>query len=83
MKIYLTTFYFDHSVCVRRPYVNLELCISVIENYIYKENQFDGRIRFWGRCHGKYLKVITLEDGLTIHNAYFDRGFNPKKRGLE
>jgi len=24
---------------------------------------------------GKYLRVITLEDGQTVHNAFLDRGF--------
>lgn len=25
----------------------------------------------------KYLRVILLEDGETVHNAFFDRGFKP------
>lgn len=25
----------------------------------------------------RYLRVILLEDGETIHNAFFDRGFRP------
>lgn len=83
MKIYLTTFYFDNSVCMRRPYVTLGACVNVIENYVFRENQFDGRIRFWGKYQDRYLKVITLEDGLTVHNAFFDRNFDLKKRGLE
>ena len=24
---------------------------------------------------GKYLRIVTLEDGETIHNAFFDRSF--------
>jgi hypothetical protein len=24
---------------------------------------------------GKYLRIILLEDGETIHNAFFDRSF--------
>jgi len=24
---------------------------------------------------GKYLRVVTLEDGETVHNAFFDRSF--------
>ena len=40
--------------------------------------QADGRIRLWGRVpekQNRYLRVVLLEDGETIHNAFFDRGF--------
>jgi len=40
--------------------------------------QSDGRIRRWGRipeAGGKYLRVVLLEDGGTVHNAFFDRSF--------
>ena len=42
--------------------------------------QADGRIRRWARIEaveGRYLRVILLDDGETIHNAFFDRGFRP------
>jgi hypothetical protein len=26
---------------------------------------------------GRYLRVVTLEDKVTIHNAFPDRGFKP------
>lgn len=39
--------------------------------------QSDGRIRKWKRIEetGKFLRVILLEDGETVHNAFFDRSF--------
>jgi hypothetical protein len=39
--------------------------------------QADGRIRHWARIaeEGKVLRVILLEDGETVHNAFFDRSF--------
>lgn len=39
--------------------------------------QGDGRIRKWAKIQevGKYLRVILLEDGETVHNAFFDRSF--------
>ena len=40
--------------------------------------QVDGRIRMWTRIPGagdRYLRVILLEDGETVHNAFFDRSF--------
>ena len=38
--------------------------------------QSDGRIRRWGRipeAGGKWLRVVLLEDGETVHNAFLDR----------
>ena len=41
--------------------------------------QQDGRIRLWGMIsvsgEDRYLRVVLLEDGETIHNVFFDRGF--------
>jgi hypothetical protein len=40
--------------------------------------QADGRIRRWARIvemDNRALRVILLEDGETIHNAFFDRNF--------
>jgi len=40
--------------------------------------QEDGRIRLWGKvaqAGNKYLRVVLLEDGETVHNAFFDRKF--------
>ena len=41
--------------------------------------QSDGRIRRWLyiETEQKYLRVVLLEDGETIHNAFFDRDFKP------
>ena len=40
----------------------------------------DGRIRRWKQIpeHGdRYLRVVLLADGETVHNAFFDRRFEP------
>jgi len=40
--------------------------------------QADGRIRLWKRipaADSRWLRVILLEDGATVHNAFFDRRF--------
>jgi hypothetical protein len=40
--------------------------------------QADGRIRHWKRIHeagGRWLRVVLLQDGETVHNAFFDRSF--------
>ena len=42
--------------------------------------QQDGRIRRWAaitEMDGRYLRVILLPDGETVHNAFFDRSFKP------
>lgn len=42
--------------------------------------QADGRIRRWGRvpeAANRWLRVVLLEDGTTVHNAFFDRRFKP------
>lgn len=48
------------------------------ENAVRSERQEHNRYRFWAAIPelGRYLRVITLEDKLTIHNAFPDRGFN-------
>jgi hypothetical protein len=46
------------------------------------EIQSDGRIRKWGWIpeEGKFLRVILLEDGQTVHNAFFDRSFRENRQ---
>jgi len=55
----------------------MEWIEEVIRNPDDMEVQSDGRIRNWKRIEveGKFLRVILLPDGETIHNAFFDRSF--------
>ena len=42
--------------------------------------QADGRIRRWAKIDEagqRYLRVVLLGDGVTVHNAFFDRDFKP------
>jgi hypothetical protein len=42
--------------------------------------QADGRIRRWiqvPEMENRYLRVVLLPDGETVHNAFFDRRFAP------
>jgi hypothetical protein len=45
------------------------------------EQQTDGdRVRFWAEVpelNGRVLRVVTLADQKTIHNAFPDRRFRP------
>jgi hypothetical protein len=46
----------------------------------HERTQADGRARRWRRipeADGRWLRVVLLADGRTIHNAFFDRGFAP------
>jgi hypothetical protein len=75
------TQYLLEQVLRKRPYLTLEMCLSVIAHPIRREMQGDGRCRFWGSIvlqdeeKTRILRVVTLEDGLTIHNAFIDRNF--------
>lgn len=55
--------------------------IQYVVQFPEKEHiQADGRIRRWTRIkemENRYLRVILLPDGETVHNAFFDRGYKP------
>jgi hypothetical protein len=59
-----------------------EWILFVRENPTFTVVQSEGRIRKWAMIPeiGKYWRVILLEDGETVHNAFFDRSFERKKR---
>jgi len=51
---------------------------GVIRNPSRRTTQDDGRIRLWGKvadAGNRYLRVVLLEDGATVHNAFFDRKY--------
>lgn len=78
MQRYFYTMYFENEVMRKRPYLRKKWCVAVLEKPLKAEKQEDNRYRFWGHAPenpGKFLRVMTLEDKITIHNAFFDRGF--------
>ena len=80
MSKYRFTDYFENEVLRKRPYLKKEWCQRVVKNPIRFEPQEHNRFRFWGEIEelgGRYLRVITLSDKKTIHNAFPDRGFKP------
>jgi hypothetical protein len=75
---YKFTDYFEKEVLRKRPYIKKEWCIQVLENPLDVEEQEGNRYRFWGiidNLEGRVLRVVTLEDKCTIHNAFPDRGY--------
>ncbi len=80
MPDYQFTTYFEQEVLRKRPYLRREWCIRVIEQPLRVEPQEGNRYRFWGavpELEGRHLRVVTLADKVTIHNAFPDRGFTP------
>ena len=80
MVQYTFTEYFEKEVLRKRPYLQKEWRIRILENPLRSEPQERNRYRFWGRIEeleGRIVRVITLQDKTTIHNAFPDRGFKP------
>jgi len=80
MSKYRFTAYFENEVLRKRPYIKKEWCVEVVDNPVRSEQQEKNRYRFWApvaKLQGRFLRVITLEDKTTIHNAFPDRGFKP------
>ena len=59
-------------LCIKEKWIQ-----EAIDNPLKTEFQSDGRIRKWIYVKevDKYLRVILLSDGITVHNAFFDRRF--------
>ena len=76
-----TTRYFDEQVTRKRPYIDVAWIAPIVAAPIRRVVQGDGRIRLWGAVvdlrDGKtrFLRVVMLDDGETVHNAFFDRDF--------
>ena len=80
MSDFRFTPYFENNVLSRRPYLTKDMCIRVVQNAIRSEPQEHNRFRFWAavpELGGRFLRVVTLVDKLTIHNAFPDRRFRP------
>jgi len=79
VKIYYSA-YFENNVMRKRPYLKKEWCEMIVRNPIRCEPQEINRFRFWAsipELGGRYLRVVTLEDRVIVHNAFPDRGFRP------
>jgi hypothetical protein len=74
-----TTKYFKkRSQKADRIWIRPEWIEYVLQNPLRIELQSDGRMRKWAaiaEANNRYLRVVTLADGETVHNAFFDRRF--------
>jgi hypothetical protein len=75
------TGYFAEQVLRKRPYLPTDSFATILATPSRRSVQSDGRVRFWGPVidprdgQQRILRIVTLEDGETIHNAFFDRGY--------
>jgi hypothetical protein len=76
-----TTAYFEvMRLRPDRQLIREEWIERAIRTPLRQEAQADGRIRRWiqvPEMNNRYLRVILLSDGETVHNAFFDRRFAP------
>lgn len=81
-----TTRYFEEQVLRKRPYIDMAWCEAAVRSPLRMIVQDDGRIRHWtavrlrGEDSDRILRVVTLEDGETIHNAFLDRNYRDDPR---
>ena len=75
------TRYFSEQVLRKRPYHTAGMCEAVVRSPLRTEVQADGRFRHWGRVNlpgeqkARILRVVTLDDGKTLHDAFIDRDY--------
>ncbi len=73
-----TQYFLRNRHRVDRRMIEEEWIRRVVEEPVQEVVQADGRIRRWRRIEeasGRFLRVVLLEDGETVHNAFFDRRF--------
>jgi hypothetical protein len=72
------TVYFTHTrTRPDRIVIKDNWILDTIKSPCHAETQNDGRIRkwMWIKEEEKYLRVVLLDDGETVHNAFFDSDF--------
>ena len=63
-----------------RAEIREEWILAAVDEPIEEQVQSDGRVRRWKWVDekGRFLRVILMADRETVHNAFFDRRFEPK-----
>lgn len=76
------THYFWNEAQRKHSEVQIDWIERVIAAPVARVIQLNGRIRLWApiaEYGGQYLRVVLQRDGITVHNAFFDRSFRPPK----
>jgi hypothetical protein len=65
-----------------RAKIKMEWIEKTTKDPGYTEVQSVKRIRKWKKIkeEGKFLRVILLQDGETVHNTFFDRSFKGEEK---
>jgi hypothetical protein len=75
------TRYFAMEVMARpdRRAIDLMDVARAISEPFCRQRKPDGRVRhwYWVSERQRWLRVITESDGETVHNAFWDRSFEP------
>jgi hypothetical protein len=80
-----TTRYFQDQVLRKRPYLPTEQFPAILAAPIRSSVQADGRIRYWGLAtdprdgQRRVLRIVTLDDRETVHNAFYDRSYRENR----
>lgn len=81
-----TTAYYRDVVWQKHPGIEEAWILRVMAEPLEERRQADGRYVLWGlvpEAQNRALRVITLEDRETVHNAFFDRGFLRERTGSQ
>ena len=73
-----TQYFLETRKRLDRKIILDEWILRAIYIPIKKEIQNDGRVRYWvsiPEMENRILRVICLEDGETVHTAFFDRRY--------
>lgn len=67
---------------LKRSRITVDICEAIVAEPYRSEVQEDGRYCCWGYAPeiGYYERVIVLEDGETLFNAFEDRNFTREQR---
>ena len=75
--------YFAEQLHRKLPYLRIEWWLAIVTHPVARVVQEDGRIRSWGyvaEMPDRAIRVVTLADGETLHNAFPDSGFTRRTR---
>ncbi len=69
-----TTRYFEEQILRKRPYLRREWCERALRRPERIEVEGDDRVLYWISVDelARPLRVVTLGDGKTVHDAYPD-----------
>ena len=81
-----TTRYFDEQVLRKRPYIQLAWIAPILAAPSPRRASRRPHPRLGAPSsiprdgQTRYLRIVTLDDGETVHNAFFDRDFEDKSQ---